>query len=146
MNVTARVRRSGDWWAVEVPEIEGVFTQSKRLDQVTDMVVDAVRTMLDLDETVPVEVDVQPDLESALGDLVDEAVRASKQAAAAQEEASKVTRLAVSVLRDQGLPIRDVAQLLKVSHQRVSQLSKHGSMSEAHVELKHVLRTAPSRA
>jgi hypothetical protein len=25
-NVTATVRRSGDWWAVEVEEIPGLFT------------------------------------------------------------------------------------------------------------------------
>ncbi|WP_204282714.1 hypothetical protein [Goekera deserti] len=33
---------SGDWWAVSVPEVDGAFTQAKRLDQVPAMVADAV--------------------------------------------------------------------------------------------------------
>jgi predicted RNase H-like HicB family nuclease len=62
MKVTAIARRAGDWWAVEVPEVEDVFTQAARLDQVPAMVADAVRTMLELDDAAPVEVDVQTDL------------------------------------------------------------------------------------
>ena len=41
MKVTAKARRSGDWWAIEVPEIPCLFTQAKRLDQVVEMVSDA---------------------------------------------------------------------------------------------------------
>ena len=41
MDVTARVRRRDGWWAVEVPEIPGLFTQAKRLDQIPSMVRDA---------------------------------------------------------------------------------------------------------
>ncbi|MCW2834814.1 MAG: family transcriptional regulator [Nocardioides sp.] len=124
MKVTAKVQRSGDWWAIEVPEIEGVFTQAKRLDQVADTVTDAVRTILDLDGSAAIEVEVLPEIDDALKRMVDQAVLASAQASAAQDEASKATRHAVAVLRDQGLPVRDVAELLHVSHQRVSQLSK----------------------
>jgi hypothetical protein len=42
MKVTAQARRTGDWWAVEVPEVDDVFTQANRLDQVPAMVADAV--------------------------------------------------------------------------------------------------------
>lgn len=41
MNVTAQARRRDGWWAVEVPEIPGLFTQAKRLDQIPNMVRDA---------------------------------------------------------------------------------------------------------
>ena len=45
MNVTAVCERSGDWWAVSVPEVEGAFTQAKRLDQVPGMVADAIEVL-----------------------------------------------------------------------------------------------------
>ena len=32
MKVTAEATRSGGWWAVEVPEVDGAFTQACRLD------------------------------------------------------------------------------------------------------------------
>ena len=57
MKVTAQVQRSGDWWAISVPEIPGVFTQARRLSQVPDMVRDAVRLM-QADDTLDVEVEV----------------------------------------------------------------------------------------
>ena len=45
MNVTAIAQRSGDWWAIEVPEIPGLFTQTRRLDQTDDMVRDAAKLL-----------------------------------------------------------------------------------------------------
>lgn len=42
MKVTAEVVRTGAWWAIEVPEVPGLFTQVKCLDQVEGMVQDAV--------------------------------------------------------------------------------------------------------
>ena len=41
MDVVAKTHRSEGWWAVEVPEIPGLFTQARRLDQVPQMVQDA---------------------------------------------------------------------------------------------------------
>ena len=41
--VTAVVTSSEDWFAVEVPEIEGLFTQVRRLDEVEGMVRDAAK-------------------------------------------------------------------------------------------------------
>lgn len=46
IDVTAIAERSDGWWAVEVPEIPGLFTQARRLDQIDGMVRDAAR-MLD---------------------------------------------------------------------------------------------------
>ncbi|WP_212741332.1 hypothetical protein [Bifidobacterium moukalabense] len=41
INVTAIAERCDGWWAVEVPEIPGLFTQARRLDQIDGMVGDA---------------------------------------------------------------------------------------------------------
>lgn len=59
MKVTAKVTRAQDWWAVEVLEVSGVFTQAKRLDQVEGMVKDAVGLMEDVDPD-SVEVGLNP--------------------------------------------------------------------------------------
>lgn len=64
MNVTAKATRVGTWWTVEVPEVEGVFTQARRLDQVEAQVIDAVRTMVE-DATAEVVVRVVPALDGA---------------------------------------------------------------------------------
>ncbi len=34
MKYTVRVRRSGAWWAIDVPELPGVYSQARRLDRV----------------------------------------------------------------------------------------------------------------
>jgi predicted RNase H-like HicB family nuclease len=42
MDVTAVCVREGRWWAVEIPEVKGAYTQAKSLDHVPMMVADAV--------------------------------------------------------------------------------------------------------
>jgi predicted transcriptional regulator/predicted RNase H-like HicB family nuclease len=122
MKVTAQVQRSGDWWAIEVPEVPGVFTQAKRLEHVADTVADAVATMLD-DVTVDdVQVDVQPVLPAGVANQVAEASRLAVEATTAAAAASSAMRLAARKLREEHLSVRDAALVLGVSHQRVSQL------------------------
>jgi hypothetical protein len=45
VKVTANATRSGDWSAIDVPEIPGLFTQAKRLEQVADVVSDTAATL-----------------------------------------------------------------------------------------------------
>ena len=129
MKVTAKVTRTQGWWAIEVPEAPGVFTQAKRLDQVAAMVQDAISLMLDLEPT-EIEVIVGPALSTSTD--VDEHVRGAKrlmaQAHESQLEASMAARLVVRELREvEGLSVRDVARLLEVSPQRISQLAPSSS-------------------
>ena len=44
-----RAVRSGNWWAITVPELPGVFAQAKRRDQVEAMAREAIAMMLDID-------------------------------------------------------------------------------------------------
>ena len=123
MRVTARVTRTQGWWAVEVPEIPGVFTQAKRLDQVEAMVADAVALMEDV-KAESVEVTIEPVLPGRVNAHLHEAKSLLRQAARLQADASAMTRELVAELRDeQGLSVRDVGVLLGVSAQRVSQLT-----------------------
>ena len=123
MRVTARVTRTQNWWAIEVPEFPGVFTQAKRLDQVAVMVADAVALMEDVNAE-SVEVTIEPVLPGSVAEHLHEAKSLLKQAARLQADASAMTRELVAELRDeQSLTVRDVGVLLGVSPQRVSQLT-----------------------
>jgi predicted RNase H-like HicB family nuclease len=56
---TAVCRRLGDWWAISVPELRGVHTQARTLDEAADMARDAIALMLDIDVGA-VDVSVEP--------------------------------------------------------------------------------------
>lgn len=135
MNITARATRSGGWWAVEVPEVEGLFTQAKRLDQVEEMVRDAAELLTDdaIDEVLVLPVLPKADLEE-----VEEAKELTASVEQLQKEAAIKSRRVATKLRDQGLPVRDVAKVMKISPQRVSQL-----VPAAKVSAKSAKKAAP---
>lgn len=118
INVNAVCERSGGWWAVEVPEIPGLFTQARRLDQVEAMVRDAAE-MLDVQVGAVV---IDPRLDEDTQRMVDSLFVKREEARKAQDEASKLARSTVAALRDEGLTVRDVATVTGVSPQRVSAL------------------------
>ena len=119
MNVTAVAERSGNWWAVEVPEIPGLFTQARRLDQVDGMVRDAAR-MLGREVGM---VTVDPKLSEEDERMIDELLAARREATEARANASRLTAGAVDALRGQGMTVRDVADIIGITPQRVSALA-----------------------
>lgn len=123
MKLTAEAERSDKWWAVEVPEIEGLFTQARRLDQVPAMVKDAAALLTGQPEDsfeVVIQVHVHnPSLQA----LIREALAQGAAAARMQAEASEKTRKAARCLaQDEGLTVREIGEVLGVSHQRAHQL------------------------
>jgi predicted RNase H-like HicB family nuclease len=114
--------RSGDWWAITVPALSGVFSQAKRLDQVESTAREAIAMMLDVDqsEVGPIEVDVTPP--DGVVELLEALRQSTARAEEAAQEANRTRRQAAKVLREEGLAIRDVGKLLGVSHQRISQI------------------------
>ena len=122
MKITAKVQRSGDWWAIRVPEVDGAFSHAKRLDQVAELAADAVAVLEDVAPT-DIEVTIEADLPQNAGVVVEDARTSNRRAAAAQSEASIAMHRAAQHLRTvTNLSVRDVAQLLGISHQRVSQI------------------------
>lgn len=118
MKYTATCVRSGGWWAITVPEIKGVFSQARRLDQVEEMAREAIALMLDVDPN-SFDVDVQPELPK-------EVTRARKARIAlreAEQSADEATVSAARALLDKGYTVRDAGALLGISAQRVSQLA-----------------------
>lgn len=125
MQVTAVCRRSGGWWAIEVPEVEGVFTQTRRLDQVAEMVRDAIVTLRPDVDASSIDVEVQPELPPQLADEIQRARDAARRAERAQQEAAASSRDLVRDLAEQlGLTVRDIGAIIGISPQRVSQLRK----------------------
>lgn len=118
----ATAYRSGDWWAIEVPDHPGVYSQARRIDQVAAMTADALSLWL--------EQDVNPDdieVEVSAGDLSEifvEAAQARKRAEEAREEATAAMREAVAQGQEAGLPLRDIGQLLGVTHQRAAAIAR----------------------
>jgi predicted RNase H-like HicB family nuclease len=134
MRPTYRVTavRSGRWWAIDVPELRGVHSQARRLDQVESMAREVIALMLDVPEH-SFDVTVQTDLAS-LGDLrasIDEARDAREAAELAQDRASTTMRHAVGEIRSSGYTSRDAGMLLGVSNQRISQIERHTTKRRA---------------
>lgn len=118
--VTAR--RTGDWWALEVPDMPGVFSQAKRLEQADEAAREAIALMLDV-EPEEVTVEIEPDLSPAEVAVLAELQRAQDAAREAAEAERRAMQRAAAVLtRD--LSQRDAGRILGVSFQRVSQLLK----------------------
>ena len=114
--------RSGEWWAITVPALRGVFSQAKRLSRVEATAREAIAMMLDIDEAEvgQIEVEVQPP--EAVADLLDEVRRSTSIADEAAAAAARARREAVRLLSEAGLPMRDIGEILGVSHQRISQI------------------------
>ena len=121
MKYTVRVRRSGAWWAIDVPELPGVYSQARRLDRVESMARDAIALFLDADPTT-LEICVETILPSDLRRDVDAVGRLRADADRLQAESSGALRHLTHELVGSGLTVRDAAVILGIAHQRVSQL------------------------
>lgn len=116
------VVRSGNWWAIEIPDLPGAFSQARRLDQVEGMARELIALMMAVDEREVGDLDVHVEPPAAFRDLLaalEESVAAATDAKTTEIE---TRREVVEKLRQAGLPTRDVGALIGVSHQRVSQI------------------------
>jgi predicted RNase H-like HicB family nuclease len=120
--------RSGRWWAIEVPELRGVSSQARRLDQVKSMAREVIALMLNVPED-SFDITVEPDLDSLGGvrGAIEAALRERKRANAAQDAASTAMRHAVSEIRGSGYTSRDAGMLLGLSNQRISQIERQAA-------------------
>ena len=118
--VTAR--REGRWWELRVPDLD-LVTQSRRLARAEATARDLIATWLDVD---PRSFDVQ--VLPAVGDdgldrLISDAVDARAAAERESGRAKALTDEVVNRLVARGVPMRDIGEMLGISHQRVAQLT-----------------------
>jgi predicted RNase H-like HicB family nuclease len=112
------------WWVVTVPEIPGCLTQGRSLAEGRRRIREALA--LFIDEKLAATVDLVDDvrLPRSTGAVVKQAASVRAQLDELQAEAIKATSAAAKLLvRKSGLSVRDAADLLGVSHQRIQQLA-----------------------
>lgn len=118
------VTREGRWWMVYVPEIDQL-TQARRVAEIVPQAESLIAISTDQPLT-DIAVRVVSITVPGLGDvaarghaLVDARNAAAHATEAAQHDAAEYAR----ELGDAGVPVRDTAELLHVTAQRVSQLA-----------------------
>lgn len=122
-----RARRWARGWELH---IEGLgVTQSHTLRDAEMMARDYIE--LDTDAAPgSFNVEITPEIGGALGEQTRQARAAVSEADAALRSAAAKSRAAARSLRDAGLSGRDIAAVLKISPQRVSQLLKDAGSAD----------------
>ncbi|GAA4919856.1 HicB-like antitoxin of HicAB toxin-antitoxin system [Stackebrandtia albiflava] len=117
----AIAERSGDWWAISVPELPGVFTQAKTLERGEAMAREAIALMVDVPAHM-VEVKLETEVPAAAHELDDLRLARRRRAEASEREAVNLVKAAQRLTSV--MSVRDAGKVLGVSYQRVSQLSR----------------------
>lgn len=105
----------GKAWSLEVPEINRV-TMATSLKEVDAMAKDLISIMTG-------EPDPSITVEYRLPEEAAEALRLKAEAERIESEAQSQQRRAVIRLHGDGMPFREIGQLLGISHQRAHQLA-----------------------
>jgi predicted XRE-type DNA-binding protein len=120
------VVRDGRWWMVYIPEIDGV-TQARRLAEAPTM----AREYIALAKNVPYD-DIHIETASIRMEEPEfrELLEAAQEIRVLRARANELEQQALGYCREfahwlttYGVPVRDIAELLEVSPQRVSQLA-----------------------
>jgi DNA-directed RNA polymerase sigma subunit (sigma70/sigma32) len=123
--------REVDWWSLVAFDVEGreVASQARRLDQADAAIREAIALVLDIEHDA-FDVAITPDLshiEVSGGTL--QALELRRDLTDLADRARRRTPAAVAELRQAGLTVRDVAQLLGVTPSRVSQIEKQAALA-----------------
>jgi len=122
------VTREDGHWLADVPELEGAHTYARSLPALDQAVREVIVLAADLpDEAMP---DLALDYDYHTGDpeldtTALEVRRLRRQAGELAATATARTSQAAAQLAARGLSVRDIAALLGISPQRVSQLTAH---------------------
>ena len=113
----------GKWWSLQVRELPNAISQVKSLDQADGWIREAINIVSDEPED-SFDVEIIPvvgeDLEAALAEAREFAAELDQF----QQRVARMSRTVVSQLAEMNIKGKDIATILKVSPQRVSQLLK----------------------
>ena len=122
MEVTAECERKLGQWRVKVPALNDLMISSRRLDLAAEQIKDLISEKEGI-ERCDVILKVETTLPGIMCDL-EAAQEKMRESLKLQEEASREVRDVVARLRSEGLSMRDIAVLLRISPQRVAQLTE----------------------
>ena len=117
------VTREGQSWLADVPGLAGTHTWARNLPALDRAVREAIALTEGLPEGAEPGLEVEYTYRTGDADL-DAEVRAERARIAAAERALviRTQALAEQIVTHRGLSVRDAAELLKVSPQRISQV------------------------
>ena len=118
---TSTARKDGRWWVVQCDQHAGAVSQVAHLREAEEAQREAIAFVADLPQR-EIEVIVIPDVAPDLRDRLHRVEQLQRDAEQASTEAARVRREIARQLRDAGIPMRDIAALFHISHQRVAQL------------------------
>ncbi|MDP8929838.1 MAG: type II toxin-antitoxin system HicB family antitoxin [Actinomycetota bacterium] len=106
---TAVCTRSDGWWAIEVPEVRGDFSQARRLEQASEMAREAIALLLEVPED-SFDVTVVPQLPEEFDQTVTVVRQLREDAQRLEAAATEATRQATHELRNSHLQLamRDI--------------------------------------
>lgn len=121
---TYRVRYARDdegWWYASVPEVPGCHTQGRSLHQARNRIREALSLWVDDAESARFaeDIDLPQEARRAIARVRTAKDTAERERGRAAEATTRAARLLTGRL---GLSVRDAAELLGLSHQRVQQL------------------------
>jgi predicted RNase H-like HicB family nuclease len=120
---SARVERSGNWWAITIDGMKGTHSQTKRLDQVEANAREVIALMTE-SEPDSFTVDVVHEMPPAWRKVLEHYIELSNHASELHQRVAEAQELVVRDLVADGLTVRDVGVLTGLSFQRVAQVAK----------------------
>lgn len=118
--LAATAAKRGKWWDITIPELDQVTT-TKRLEEVQEYAGSLAAAVLDVPEA-DIHVHVLYTLPEAVEAEWEAAREETRKAKELTIAAAARTRTVVQQLHGDGYTTRDIAKVLGISNQRVSQL------------------------
>jgi predicted RNase H-like HicB family nuclease len=116
----------GSRWSVSAPEIRGCHSWGRSLSEARRNILDAIATNIEIDggdgDRVRREAKLVEELNAPIARVVERARHVRSALEDAVRQANEETEKAVAALTAKGLSLRDVGDLLGLSHQRIQQL------------------------
>lgn len=117
---TVHAERSGKWWVLQAQEAPGAISQVARLDQ-AEQIIEAISFVTgEAEENI--DINVIPTIPSSAEQHIVEAKRLRELAAQANTESAQEARAAARALRQANFTLRDIGNIMSISHQRAQQL------------------------
>ncbi len=124
---TIEARRSGGWWALTVPELRGIHSQVRRLENAQAAITDAIALAFDVTASAVRVLRPIPVVNPALDELLQSTRDHRQQLNRLRSRVDTLTKKTAHDMASEGIPVRDIATALDVSFQHAAKLAKHTS-------------------